>query len=192
MPKLAILYKDLSRQKVVRWSHPVTGKSDTFLCCKWASTLLYIVLHHTHAVTASLLLGLHCTSSDPLLARNFGPFPSRSHPPTLTLDLDCSSTKFQTPSKALCGHNVALRGLASVSLDVFLPSLPCTLWPRKRLLIRYYPCPSLQNITSKFFLTAALLQKIDLLIFIRCVSSKCPSSLILYLFVGQPTTQIKF
>jgi len=124
---------------------------------------LHTILRHSHTATASFLLGLCCTSFDPLLAGTFGPLSSRSHTPAPTLD--CSSIEFRTPSKALHCHIVTLCGPTSTSLDLSLPSLPFILqiWKTSS---GNYPCPLLQEITSITSpTTVALLSlEIDLLI----------------------------
>ena len=141
---------------------------------------LYVVLHHTHAVTVSLQLELRYTSSDTLLARNFGPLSSRSHTLAPTLDLDCSSIEFRTPSKALRCHNVALRGPALTSLDIFLSSLPCTLWIRKTSFGKLYLPLIARNHLNHFFDNCCIvLFRNRFLDLSRDVFSKCPSSLFL-------------
>ena len=125
-------------------------------------------------------VGCHVAPSlDPLLAGKF-----ESLPPNLTPRLPSIETRFPQQeirsSSRLCAATAWAS--ASLSLDVVLSSLPCILWPSKRLLTRYYPCPSLQKITSKFFPAAALLQKIDLLILTRCVL-QVPLKFFTYIFL---------
>jgi len=106
---------------------------------------------------------------DPLLAGDFSSQASRSHTLALALDPNYSLVEFRSPFETLRCHNVALCGPASTSLDVFLPSLPCTLQSKKTS-PRNYPCPSLQEITSisSSNCCAVLSEKFDFLISLRC------------------------
>lgn len=122
----------------------------------------------THTVSVSPLLGLRCTSFWSYAGWKFQLSASWSLTPVPGFWNLISSAGIWSPFRLCTATASALHGPVSTSLDVVLPSLPCTLWPKKsfpRIL-------SLSHCKWSFRIplsTIVMLQKFDHLISTRCV-----------------------